>query len=165
MINLRGVLVGILISQLALAEPEVIADFGGKATGLVSPTERLRAIASNQSSSGVIARKPVVDRFPLLSDMRVGIIEAHAHNKPVSRAFFIIGFDQQSAEWLEANRNYLLELNARGLVTNVKSEQELEKLREYGGELPLDAIPVDSIAAVFDLEFYPVLITKEEVTQ
>lgn len=163
--NLRGVLVGIFVSQLAIAEPEVIADFGGKATGFVSPTERLRAIASNQSSPELIVGKPMVDRFPLMSDMRIGIIDSQAHNKPVGRAFFIIGFDQQSVEWLEANRQYLLELNARGLVTNVKSEHELEKLRVFGGKLPLDAIPVDSIAAVFDLEFYPVLITKEDVTQ
>lgn len=156
---------GLLIAPMAIAEPEVIADFGGKETGLVSPSERLRTIASKQSNTASIVRQPMQDRFPVESDMRVGVIDDHVHNKPVNRPFFIVGYDQQSAEWLEANRTYLIEINARGLVTNVQSEQQMKILREYGGELPLDAIPVESIAAVFGLEFYPVLVTKEEVTQ
>lgn len=161
----KGFLFSLLIVPMALAEPEVIADLGGKNTGLVSPSERLRAIASKQSFPASLAHQPMVDRFPVESDMRVGVIDTHGHDKPVNRPFFIIGYDQDSAEWLEENRNYLIEINARGLVTNVKSEQQMKTLRAYGGDLPLDAIPIESIAAVFGLEFYPVLVTKEEVTQ
>lgn len=161
----KGFLFSLLIAPMVLAEPEVIADLGGKTTGLVSPSERLRAIASKQSVPASLARQPMADRFPVESDMRVGVIDTHGHDKPVNRPFFIIGYDQHSAEWLEANRNYLIDINARGLVTNVKSEQQMKTLRAYGGDLPLDAIPIESIAAVFGLEFYPVLVTKEEVTQ
>lgn len=161
----KGVLLGLMIAPMVMAEPEVIADFGGGETGLVSPSERLRTIASKNSIPAAIVRQPILERFPVESDMRVGVIDAHVHNKPVNRPFFIVGYDQHSAEWLEANRTYLIEINARGLVTNVQSDQQMRILREYGGDLSLDAIPVESIAAVFGLEFYPVLVTKEEVTQ
>lgn len=156
------------LTGTVIAEPEVIADFGGKNTGFVSPSERLRTIASEQSipaSATSQARPPMADRFPVESDMRVGLIDAHDHDKPVNRPFFILGYDQHSAEWLQENRNYLIEINARGLVTNVQSEQQMNVLREYGSGLTMDAIPVDSVAAVFGLAFYPVLVTKEEVTQ
>lgn len=162
---IKGFWFSLLIAPLALAEPEVIADLGGKNTGLISPSERLGAIASKQSVPESPARQPIVDRFPMESDMRLGVIDTHGHDKPVNRPFFIIGYDQHSAEWLGENRNYLIEINARGLVTNVKSEQQMKTLRAYGGDVPLDAIPIESIAAVFGLEFYPVLVTKEEVTQ
>jgi integrating conjugative element protein (TIGR03765 family) len=161
----KGVWFALLIAPAVFAEPEVIADFGGTKTGFVSPSERLREMANKQIPPAAIARQPVANRLPMESDMRVGIIESYVHDKPVGRPFFIVGYDQQSAEWLEANRDYLIDINARGLVTNVKSTQQMNVLREYGGTLPLDAIPVDSIAKVFDLEFYPVLVTNEEVTQ
>jgi hypothetical protein len=50
---------GLLIAPMALAEPEVIANLGGKNTGLVSPSERLRAIASKQSVPASLARQPM----------------------------------------------------------------------------------------------------------
>ena len=164
MIN-RYFWLAMFLTGTVIAEPEVIADLGGKNTGLVSPSERLRTIASEQSIPSSQVRQPMADRFPVESDMRVGLIDPHSHDKPVNRPFFIIGYDQHSAEWLQENRDYLIEINARGLVTNVQSEQHMQVLREYGGGLTMDAIPVDSIAAVFGLAFYPVLVTKEEVTQ
>ena len=160
-----GLLMGLLITQWVAAEPEVIADFGGQPTGLISPANQLNAIARKQPPTKTLINKPVTDLFPVQSKMQLGVIETHAHDKPVNRAFFIIGADEQSAQWLATNQKYLIEINARGLVTNVNSEQELNTLREYGSSLPLDAIPVDAIAAVFDLDFYPVLVTKEEVMQ
>lgn len=165
MMRVKGFLLGLMMAPLAIAEPEVIADFGGKETGLASPSERLRIIASRQSIPTSLARQPMKERFPVESDMRVGVIDAHTHDKSVNRPFFIIGYDQHSAEWLETNRSHLIEINARGLVTNVQSEQQMKTLRAYGGDLSLDAMPVESIAAVFGLAFYPVLVTKEEVTQ
>jgi integrating conjugative element protein (TIGR03765 family) len=161
----KGLWIALLIAPVVFAEPEIMADFGGTKTGFTSPSDRLRDLAKKQRPPAAIARQPMTNRLPMKSHMSVGIVEPHAHDMPVSRPFFIVGYDRHSAEWLEANRDFLIEINARGLVTNVKSTQQMNVLREYGGTLPLDAIPVDSIAKVFDLEFYPVLVTKEEVTQ
>lgn len=165
MINHTGFLFALVLTLPAAAEPEVIADFGGKATGLHTPKDQLSSLAKEQPIPALLARTPNDQRFPLQSKMRLGTIDRHTHDKPVHRPFFILGVDQHSVEWLQANRDYLHEINARGWVTNVNTEQDVETLREYAGAIPLDAIPVDSIADVFDLHYYPVLITQEEISQ
>ncbi len=111
------------------------------------------------------AENGLLQRFPIESDLSVGVIETRQHDKPVSRPFFILGYDEHSAQWLETNLNHLQEINALGLVTNVRSAAELARLQQYAGTIELQAIPVESIAEQFDVDSYPVLITTEEITQ
>lgn len=155
----------ILLAAWVSAEPVVIADLGGRETGLKSPQEQLLAVAKNMPPPLAPTRPSLRGRYPIESSLSVGIIDNYAHNKPVSRPFFIVGFDEQSAQWLDANKHYLLEIDALGFVTNVRSEAQLEKLQSYAGDLVLNALPVDAIADQFDLSFYPVLITHEEIIQ
>lgn len=155
----------VLIAACAHAEPEVIADFGGRETGIKSPQEQLREAAQHTRMPIANTKPTMAGRFPVVSSLRVGVLDNHPHTQPVTRPFFIVGFDKQSAQWLAANHAHLKEINALGFVTNVNSPAQLEKLRRYAGDLTLNAIPVDDIADRFQLTRYPVLVTQENIIQ
>lgn len=149
----------------AIAEPEVIADLGGTETGWVPPQIRLKQIAKDQPIPQLIKRNVREQRFPIRSEMQVGIVHPHANDKQVPRPFFIIGTDEYSTEWLKANHEYLKQINARGLITNVDSSNDIDALRSLVNGIPIDAMPVDAIAETFELNYYPVLVLQEEITQ
>lgn len=158
-------LLGLIAYPNIHAEPEVLADYGGRETGLKSPQEQIRELANRMPVPQAPAENGLLQRFPIESDLSVGVIENRQHDKPVSRPFFIVGYDEHSARWLGTNLNYLQEINALGLVTNVRSASELARLQQYAGTIELQAMPVESIAEQFDVDSYPVLITTEEITQ
>ena len=155
----------VVIAAQAGAEPIVIKDLGGRETGLKSSKELLGAAVKNTPVPTGSLYPGLSARYPIESSLEVGIIEPYAHGKNVTRPFFIVGFDQHSARWLAQNADHLKTINAQGFVTNIQSQMQLEKLRSYASELQLNALPVDDIAQQFDLIFYPVLITQEEITQ
>lgn len=154
-----------LIAACTHAEPDVIADFGGRETGIKSPQEQLREAAQRTQMPTASNTPTMAGRFPVVSSLRVGVLDAHSHTLSVARPFFIVGFDQQSAQWLAANHVHLKNINALGFVTNVNSPAQLEKLRRYAGDLTLNAIPVDDIAGRFQITRYPVLVTQESIIQ
>lgn len=155
----------LLLGAHTNAAPEIIADLGGRATGIKSPQEQLREAAKTVAVPQAV-RKSITDiRFPIWSSLRVGLIESYGHDLPVARPFFIVGADNQSAKWLSTNSAYLKEINALGFVTNVRSQAEVDVLQDYASDIRLSAIPVDAIAEQFSLAAYPVLVTQEEVMQ
>jgi integrating conjugative element protein (TIGR03765 family) len=165
MIARIALLITLAMSALANGAPEVIADLGGRATGLKSPQEQLREAVKTVAVPQAM-RKPTTDaRFPIWSSLRVGVIESYRHDRPVARPFFIVGADRQSAQWLATNSAYLHEINALGFVTNVRSQADVDTLQTYAGDIRLSALPVDAIAEQFLLTVYPVLVTQEEVIQ
>lgn len=158
-------LLGLMACPIVHAEPEVLADYGGRETGLKSPQEQIRELADRMPVPQAQAENGLLQRFPIESDLSVGVIETRRHDKPVSRPFFILGYDEHSAQWLETNLDHLQEINALGLVTNVRSAAELARFQQFAGTIELHAMPVESIAEQFDVDSYPVLITAEEITQ
>lgn len=153
------------MSQIVQAQPEVIADFGGRETGLKSPRQHLLEAAAKTRLPSPDSPVQSAGVFPVQSALRVGIIENHHHDLPVTRPFFIVGADEQSRQWLATNKAHLKTINAIGFVTNVASQDVLEKLQHSVGDLELYALPVDSIADQFSLKSYPVLITQSEILQ
>lgn len=154
-----------LVSLPVVSQPEVIADFGGRETGLKLPHEQLRDAAVSTPIPKAITKPTLASRFPIASSLRVGVINNREHSFPVLRPFFIVGADNQSTRWLSANRMHLAGIHALGFVTNVKSQADVETLQEYAEDLTLHALPIDEIAERFDLTRYPVLITQKEILQ
>jgi integrating conjugative element protein (TIGR03765 family) len=148
----------------ALAAPEVIADFGGRPTGMTTPAEYLESQGMNVIPEAP-AIPPALDRFPMESSMVLGPVEPRKHNQSVLMPFFIMGADQPSIEWLLANAGVLQEMSATGMVTNIDSWKTLQRIRELVPGLTLESIPLDSMIPLFGLTHYPVLITQEEITQ
>ncbi len=154
-----------LVSLPVVAQPEVIADFGGREIGLKLPHEQLKEVAASTPIPKLIVKPSLANRFPITSSLQVGVINNREHSVPVSRPFFIVGADNQSTRWLSANRMHLAGIHALGFVTNVKSQADVETLQAYAEDLTLHALPIDEIAERFDLTRYPVLITQKEILQ
>jgi integrating conjugative element protein (TIGR03765 family) len=158
-------LAAIWVAVFAQAEPEVVADLGGRETGIRSPQEQLQEVANRTRIPSAITMPSMAERFPIVSGLRVGVQDVRSHSLMVTRPFFIVGFDKQSAQWLSANHAHLKEIHALGFVTNVNSPAQLDKLRTYAGDLTLNAIPVDELAERYQLTRYPVLVTQEKIIQ
>lgn len=144
------------------AEPVVLADFGGKPTEFAKmkiAAENFRAPAAPK-----LIAKP--SQFPLFSKrLSVGVVENHKHQFKVVKPVFITGVDHLSLEWLRANQEHLREIGSKGIVTNIASSGDFEKLKALFPELNFSAVPVEQIAEDYGLTHYPVLIDKEDIRQ
>lgn len=149
----------------AIAEPIVIRDYGGKPSGV--PDKAKIANSVMHQSIKPLNNAPSV-RFPLRSSMRAGVLATpkRFENKLLNRnPFFVVGNDEQSRDWIDANKSYLTKINAKGFVTNIASESEYRSLEAFAKPLTLSAIPLDELVQSLGLRVYPVLITSEEIAQ
>jgi integrating conjugative element protein (TIGR03765 family) len=152
----------------ACAEPQVIADFGGRNSGVTFPREMLLK-ALKESPLLEQPSENTLNSYPVLSSIGVGLVEPHKINPDVQsqrvQPFFIVGDDASSREWLAANAAELTRYGARGIVANVLSEARLRALQEMVAPLSLVAVPVDEIAKIYGIDAYPVLVLNGEILQ
>lgn len=152
----------------ATAEPIVIKDYGNtRPTGIPSQ----RDVERLAKEMGVPKREikqfePYV--FPITSDrMQLGELKAPIkHGRDGVIPFFVIGADEQSAGWIERNKQYLIDTKIhRGLVTNVASARDYQRIVEAAKPLMLYALSADDIADIFGINVYPIVITRQEIQQ
>lgn len=96
--------------------------------------------------------------YPVVTESMVaaiGEIDIVLSYKPF-RSIAIVGADEISAHWLQMNNDYLVSINALGLVINVESPKQLDILRRYT-DIPLVASPAYDLADRFG-RVYPILI-------
>lgn len=160
----------LLIVMQCYASPEVIADFGGRDTGYRDVSEKLaeaqtRTGTPNGTLSNTQARRQMTNRFPIRNAMTVGAVDSREHHKSLEQPFFIIGMDRVSLDWLSQNETYLREINAVGMLTQVDSEADVNRVTHHYAGMKFIAIPLERIITAFDLRHYPVLITNTSVLQ
>lgn len=165
MINLvaRSILSLVCLSAIAHAEPLVISDYGGRASGVPNQV-MVKKTQGNMPQRSV----GVLKVYPVLSALHPGYINEPIPLKvpqPKAQPFFIVGNDEFSRDWIEKNKDYLLEIKAQGLATNIQNESILMSLKSWAHPLDIVAIPVDEIAQILNIPVYPVLITGEEIAQ
>jgi len=85
----------------------------------------------------------------------IGVIDRQLDYTPL-RSIAIIGADDISTQWLTINRDYLQALGAIGIVVNVESFEQLERLRQYSS-IPLIALSGEWAVAQYG-PVYPLLI-------
>ena len=159
-------------SASAQAGLTVIADHGGTparpyygpiATANVDDKDAYDARAEARS------RGPMVeaDMLPVTSDrLTPGSVARRAIDMPAGMTpFFIVGADTLSMRWLEQRGARLRELHAVGLVVNVKTADQLQRLRQRGEGLVMRPVAGDDIAKRLSLTHYPVLVTPEAIQQ
>ncbi len=149
----------------ATAEPIVIRDYGGKSSG-VPDRDKIANLVMQQSIKPI--NNVSSERFPLRSTMRAGVLATpkRFEEKLLNRTpFFVVSNDEQSRNWIDANRSYLSKINAKGFVTNIASENEYRSLEEFAKPLILSAVPVDELVQSLGLKVYPILVTSEEIAQ
>jgi len=141
----------------------VVADTGGESTvplfEAITPADD-----DNISSAQAIPLESAL--FPVISSrLQPGVITSRPLSLPGMTPLFLIGDDPLSDRWLAQQLPVLKSLNASGLVVNVATAENLEKLREQADGLILLPVSGDDLAARLQLDAYPVLITDTELSQ
>lgn len=141
----------------------VVADSGGESTAplfeAITPADD-----DNISSAQAIPLESAL--FPVISSrLQPGVVTSRPLSLPGMTPLFLIGDDPLSDRWLAQQLPVLKSLNASGLVVNVATAENLEKLREQADGLILLPVSGDDLAARLQLDAYPVLITDTELSQ
>jgi integrating conjugative element protein (TIGR03765 family) len=94
-----------------------------------------------------------------------GTVASRKQVTPGMPALFLIGDDPLSQAWLKRRLPALQQLKAVGLVVQVKSASDLERLRGLASGLSLYPASSNDLAQRLKLTHYPVLITATAIEQ
>ena len=149
----------------AHAELQVIADLGGEsAVRFYEPIQPI--IDETSPAPGIPSELNEADLLPIVSHfMTAGTDEHRQVELPGMLPIFLLGEDTLSQQWLAANRDKLLQMQATGMVVHVSHLDALNRLREIGGPLPLMPVSADDLAGRLHLTHYPVLIDSRGLHQ
>ena len=112
------------------------------------------------------ARYSEEDMLPVRStSLSPGSVERQTLSATGLPAFFLIGDDQRSRNWLKQRLHVLVKMNAVGLVVNVESKSALDRLRQAAAGLTLTPVSADDLAHRLNLRHYPALITANSIEQ
>lgn len=113
--------------------------------------------------------KPITElsALPIVSKkLSPGKVEPRLINaNGLIRPFFMVGDDELSIAWLTARASYLTELQAVGLVVNVKQASHFNQLKRLVPTILMLPTSGDDIADRLNLSHYPVLITATSIEQ
>ena len=158
-----------LVTSTALANLNVIADVGSE--------------DASPYFEG-INRQPVPTPAPIVPPAPASADEAEAAMLPVVTpeltpgdvadrplqltgigALFLVGEDEVSRAWLQANADALRTKHAAGLVVNISDRAALQALRDLAPGIPMAPASGSELARRLQLTHYPVLITDTGLTQ
>jgi integrating conjugative element protein (TIGR03765 family) len=94
-----------------------------------------------------------------------GSVASRRQAAPGMPALFLIGDDPLSQAWLKRRLPVLQQLKAVGLVVQVKSVSDLERLRALAPGVSLYPASADDLGQRLKLSHYPVLITATAIEQ
>ena len=106
-------------------------------------------------------------RFPLTTEsMVLGRQAAQRRDFPgMLRPMFLLGCDQTSVSWLRSREAALVERNSVGFVIQCRSLRLYRHLQFLFPALELTPVVGDQMAEAFQLTHYPVIVTREGITQ
>lgn len=145
---------------------KVIGDFGGESAvryyEALQPDESMTEAYPN----AVPTTLTEADILPVVSHrLTVGKVFPARMDLLGMQPIFLIGADNTSVLWLQQNAQRLVEMNAIGLVVNVKTIEELTTLRAVVPSLTLIPTPGDDLAQRLGLSHYPVLLSAIGISQ
>ncbi|WP_337048181.1 integrating conjugative element protein [Serratia liquefaciens] len=158
-----------LVTTTALASLNVIADLGGEdASPYFEGINRQEGAESSpavppvpvSSADAEAAMLPVAT-----PEMTPGDVVDRPLQLPGIGALFIVGDDEKSLLWLQANAEQLKSRHTAGLVVNVSSLTALQALRDLAPGVPMAPASGSELARRLQLSHYPVLITDTGLTQ
>jgi integrating conjugative element protein (TIGR03765 family) len=159
-----------LATTTAPASLNVIADIGGEdasayfeginrqdetAVSLMVPP--LVPLSQGEAEAALL---PVVT-----PELTPGDVLARPLQLPGLGALFIVGDDDASRVWLQANAGGLKARHAVGLVVSVSDLAALRQLRELAPGVPMAPASGSELARRLQLSHYPVLITDTGLSQ
>ena len=125
-------------------------------------------LSPNQSRSKIVVddNSSAMPGLPANSALQAGEFDSYrlddCQKYPV--AFFVIGADSLSIQWLKNHAKHLQQSHALGFVTNIKSEKQLQKLEQLS---PIHLVPstIDGLAKAIKAPSYPFFSNGCEVWQ
>lgn len=158
-----------LVTTTALANLNVIADIGGDDASpyFEGINRQSDAVAPPAMSQAPISADEVeVTVLPVTTpELTPGVVAARPLQLPGIGALFIVGDDDASRLWLQANAEQLKSRHAAGLVVNVSNLPALQALRELAPGVPMAPASGSELARRLQLSNYPVLITDTGLSQ
>ena len=154
----------LLISSIARSEPEILHDSGtGKPIApylaLLSPKKA--TLGQPPAAPGLtVANYGLPITTPSMSPGKVKKRELPTLKGKMAGAspLFLVGADRWSLQWLQANRENLLDMGAVGIVVAVEKQQELAILEKAAHGLQLVAMSAEQLARDHGVNHYPALI-------
>ena len=149
-----------LAANIAMAQPIVLADFGGQ------PLPWTQDLHTKSIPPIPLKRIQFMPAYPIRT---VGMHPGSVHKKvlPTNAAMpiFVVGYDSQSFAWLHHNKQHVLDAGAHGFVVNVATSQQFTRLQEYAAPITLSPVTGDDFHQYLGLTHYPFLIIGNEVMQ
>ena len=81
------------------------------------------------------------------------------------RPFFMVGSDEGSIRWLSVNAKTLKDLGALGLLVQAETREDIRRVIEAAQGLSITPGSGSDLARVLGIRHYPVLITRDGITQ
>ncbi|AVN35490.1 integrating conjugative element protein [Serratia marcescens] len=158
-----------LVTTTALANLNVIADIGGEdASPYFEGINRQEGAQSSRAVPPAPASSADVEAAVLpvaTPELTPGYVADRPLQLPGIGALFIVGDDDDSRIWLQANAEQLKSWHAAGLVVNVSNLPALQALRELVPGVPMAPASGSELARRLQLSNYPVLITDTGLSQ
>ncbi|PJG82772.1 integrating conjugative element protein [Caviibacterium pharyngocola] len=157
----------IYFCHFSYAELQVIADLGGEsAVRFYEGIQPEHDENATPHPNALPAQITEADMLPIIShQLTPGTVQSRTLDLAGMQPIFLVGYDSISFHWLELNATKLKNLNAVGLVVNVKDLDELMQLRAVVPELTLLPSSADDLAERIQLFHYPVLMTATGLSQ
>lgn len=145
-----------------MAAPEVIYD-----SGQTQSLTRYQVRVNTPPTVPDFTLKPPEIKFPVKTpELTPGkVTTRRIHHPYLDRPFFIIGADRRSLGWLQAHAPQLQKHQATGIVVNIDSRQQLNKIRQLAANLEINPLPASKLAKQLALQHYPVFISSSRIEQ
>jgi integrating conjugative element protein (TIGR03765 family) len=123
------------------------------------------AVYAQETPSGIDLPAVSVEQFlPVKTQaLTVGQFEPETRQTGVSQPFFLIGCDDLSLAWVQANHERLVKLGAFGLVIDAPNVAAYRRLESTADGLIVRPVNGDLIAQHLGVRHYPALITADGI--
>ena len=106
--------------------------------------------------------------FPFSSSFTAGEVETHLlpQQKSLSAPpFFVMGDDEISIAWLIAHQDFLKNLHATGMITNVATQERVDAISQQTGWSPLTPVSMEGAESLLQTTHLPFYVSEGVVSQ
>ena len=100
--------------------------------------------------------------FPFTSSFTAG---EETHLLPQQKSlsappFFVIGDDEDSIAWLIANQDFLKNIHASGMITNVATQERVDAISQQTGWSPLTPVSMEGAESLLQTTHFAILCVR-----
>lgn len=113
------------------------------------------------------SQNSVANYLPISTpELTLGDVKSQAmNNSQLIQPIFLIGSDDRSQTWLKQNGDQLKHIHAIGLLIQASTPNDIQTVQALGNGLTIIPVSAKELIKRYGLVHYPVLITREGITQ